>query len=278
MTSEPQRAAIRVVLICHAGAELHRRGIARWLASFSTLAGIVEIHEPSSTLWRRVRRELARVGFLRFLDVLAFRLYSRVVLARRDNAFMRSALQSLETAYPGSDAPEIRVASPNSVDAEAFIRDAKPDLVLALCKNILAERVFSIPRAGTFVLHPGICPEYRNAHGCFWALAARDLGNVGVTLLRIDRGIDTGPIFGYYRYAFDESRESHTIIQHRSVLENLDAIAGRLRAVVNGEARAIPVEGRRSAVWGQPWLTQHVRWKWSAAAERYHATDSARVS
>src|SRR5436309_328007 len=29
----------------------------------------------------------------------------------------------------------------------------------------------SLPARGTFVLHTGICPEYRNAHGCFWALA-----------------------------------------------------------------------------------------------------------
>ena len=39
---------------------------------------------------------------------------------------------------------------------------------------------------GTFVMHPGICPEYRNAHGCFWALANRDLARVGMTLLRAD--------------------------------------------------------------------------------------------
>jgi len=44
-------------------------------------------------------------------------------------------------------------------------------------------------RSAAFVLHPGICPEYRNAHGCFWALVNRDLARVGVTLLRADRGV-----------------------------------------------------------------------------------------
>ena len=51
-------------------------------------------------------------------------------------------------------------------------------------------------------MHPGICPEYRNAHGCFWALANRDLNKVGMTLLRIDKGVDTGPTFGYYTYPY----------------------------------------------------------------------------
>jgi len=36
-------------------------------------------------------------------------------------------------------------------------------------------------------MHPGICPEYRNSHGCFWALANDDPERVGVTLLQIDK-------------------------------------------------------------------------------------------
>src|ERR671934_1169073 len=74
---------MRTLLICHEGAPLHEEGLARWLASFSTLAGIVVLREPPRTLWRRVRREIRRVGVLRFLDVLAFRLYYRVAHARR---------------------------------------------------------------------------------------------------------------------------------------------------------------------------------------------------
>ena len=69
---------------------------------------------------------------------------------------------------------------------------------------ILKRTIFEIPRAGTFVLHPGICPEYRNAHGCFWALANRDLDRVGMTLLRVDAGIDTGPVYLHGTCDFDE--------------------------------------------------------------------------
>src|SRR5678809_621983 len=85
------------------------------------------------------------------------------------------------------------------------------------------------PRVGTFVLHPGICPEYRNAHGCFWALANRDLGNVGMSLLKIDAGVDTGPVYGYYRCDFDEKSETHVVIQERVVFDNLDELADKFR-------------------------------------------------
>ena len=117
-------------------------------------------------------------------------------------------------------------------------------------------------------MHPGITPEYRNSHGCFWALANRDLERVGMTLLKIDAGVDTGPVYGYFTYEFDERRESHIVIQKRMVLENLDAVRDQLVAVQRGEAEAIPTEGRTSAAWGQPWLSKYVRWKLAARAAR----------
>jgi len=156
-------------------------------------------------------------------------------------------------------------ASPNSAESEKFIREAAPDIVIARCKTLLAERIFSIPRTGTFVMHPGICPEYRNAHGCFWALARRDLDRVGMTLLRIDRGVDTGPVFGYFTYPYDERSDSHIVIQDRVVFDNLEAIRAKLEEIYRGEAAPIPTAGRKSAAWGQPWLTQYFAWKRSAA-------------
>jgi methionyl-tRNA formyltransferase len=136
--------------------------------------------------------------------------------------------------------------------------------VVARCKVLLKEGVFSIPRAGTFVLHPGICPEYRNAHGCFWALANGDTERVGVTLLRIDRGVDTGPVFGYYSYAYDARRESHVVIQQRSLFENLDAVRTRFEEIARGEAAPILTTGRQSRAWGQPWLSAYMRLRTNA--------------
>jgi methionyl-tRNA formyltransferase len=260
-TEAPRRP--RVALICRHDAPLHVEGVTRWIASWATLAGVVIVHEPGGLLWKRLKRERRRVGLPRLADVLAFRAYYRVALAKRDESWKREQLESLTRRYPatGPEVPVLRTPSPNSADAERFLREAQPDLVLALCKNILKESVFSIPRHGTFVCHPGICPEYRNAHGCFWALASDDTEHVGMTLLRIDRGIDTGPVFGYFSYPFDEVRESHIVIQHRVLLDNLDALADTLRRIVSGRAETIPTTTRPSHEWGQPWLTKYLRWK-----------------
>lgn len=257
---------LRTLLICHHDAPLHYDGMARWLASWSELTGIVILEERPGLLWRRLRREARRVGTLRVLDVLAFRLYYKAMLAGRDAAWLDRALSGLEARYAAvpSSIPVIRSHSVNTAEVEHFIRQHAPDVALALCKQIIRPGVFTVPTHGTFVLHPGICPEYRNAHGCFWALANRDLSRVGMTLLRIDRGVDTGPIFGYFSYAFDERAESHIVIQHRVLLENLAAIAERLRVIAAGDATPIPVGGRTSGEWGQPWLSRYLRWQRAA--------------
>lgn len=262
---------MRTLIICHAEAALDREGLARWLGSFSDYAGTIVVREPRSRTRRRVAREIARVGLGRFLDVIAFRAYYRLAHAARDREWEREAIDRLRARFPERPtAPELVTASPNSAEAEAFLRESQPDLVIARCKTLLAERIFSIPRLGTFVIHPGICPEYRNAHGCFWALASGEPDNVGTTLLRIDRGVDTGAVFGYFRIDVDPPlRESHVVIQHRAALEHLDRIRQALQEIEVGRATPLDTSGRRSATWGQPWLSAYLRMrKFQASAVR----------
>src|SRR6187455_3396648 len=134
----------RVALICHHDAPLHFEGLARWIASWATLTGSVIVREPDGLLWKRLKRERRRVGLARLADVLAFRTYYRFALARRDEAWKREQLQSLTQRFPafGADVPVLRTPSPNSAESERFLREAQPDIVLALCKNILKESVF----------------------------------------------------------------------------------------------------------------------------------------
>jgi folate-dependent phosphoribosylglycinamide formyltransferase PurN len=256
------------VLICHHDEPLNRYGMARWLASWTDLAAVVVVREPASRMRQRVRRELERIGPWRFLDMMAFRVYQRVVLASADEAEERTLLRRLEQRFPElpTSTRLVETTSPNSSDVETLLQTLKPTFMVARCKTILRESIYSAPRHGTFVMHPGICPEYRNAHGCFWALASRDLEHVGMTLLRVDAGVDTGAVYGYFTSAFDERRESHTVIQERVVFENLDAIRETLERVIDGTAPTIDTTGRASRAWGQPWMSSYARWKRLACA------------
>lgn len=260
-----------VVLICHEEDRLDRDGLASWLASTMKLAGLLIIRDEPGRLWRAARREIRRVGPLRFLDVVAFRVYARVALASRDAAWADETLARLRAVYPArlDEVPQLVVSSPNSAEARAFLKHLRPDIAIARCKMILKREIFEIPRVGTFVMHPGICPEYRNAHGCFWALANRDFDRVGMTLLRVDPGIDTGPVYLHGTCDYDEVRDSHSVIQYRAVFDNLDAIGRTLIALHRGaEVQPVATAGRRSAEWGQPRLTDYMRWKLAARRDQ----------
>ncbi len=258
-----QQLRPKIALICHADDALNREGLAMWLASWADLVGIVAIQEPSRRARQRIRREVRRVGCWRFLDVLAFRLYAKLFQARSDRNWEQQRLTTMRHQYGAlpTTIPTLITDSPNSSAAQEFLQQTQPDLVIARCKTLLAERIFSIPPAGTFVMHPGICPRYRNAHGVFWALANDDAEHAGMTLLKIDRGVDTGPVFGYFHCAMDPLAESHIVIQHRTVFDNLAAIAARLQQILEGQAVPVDTRGEPSGEWGQPWLTAYWRYR-----------------
>lgn len=258
---------MKTLLICHEDALLDRDGMARWLASFSESAGIVVLREKGGRKLKRVRREIERVGLPRFFDVTAFRVYYRLFLANDDKRWEDEKLAELRAVYPEANAPVLITHSPNSKEAENFIKAQNPDIVIARCKVILNKRIFSLANVGTFVMHPGVCPEYRNAHGCFWALVRGDFEKVGMTLLKVDEGVDTGKIYGFYGYPFDSRNETHARIQTRVVLDNLPRLKDKLLEIAAGQAATIDVAGRESGVWGHPWLTRYIAWKRRARRE-----------
>lgn len=252
--------------MCHEDDELDREGLAAWLASSMRLAGIILLREPAVRRLTKIRRELRRVGFWRLFDVLAFRIYYRAKFARGDAQWIAREIDRLRKHYRGSphSADILITSNPNSNEVGRFLERVHPDLMLIRSKYLLKQRIFMIPEFGTYVLHPGICPEYRNAHGCFWALANRDLEHVGMTLLRVDSGVDTGPILLQASYPYDEVNETHRVIQYRVILENLERITRCLIESVRRGIHPLNIEARTSNTWGQPWLSAYLKWKRAA--------------
>jgi methionyl-tRNA formyltransferase len=253
---------MKTALICHHDEILNREGVARFLASVSDLVLIIVIEEPRGMLWKRLKRERKRVGLLRLLDVVAYRIYHRIKWAKKDQAHEAEMMDTLVRKYPAvsGSTRSLTVKSPNSKVVREALTELNPDVVIARCKSILSPSVFEIPAKGTYVIHPGICPEYRNSHGCFWAIVNGDFDLVGATFLRIDQGIDTGPVFAHYYACYDTATESHITIQDRVVIDNLESIIRKLEEIVDGKEQAVDVTGRHSSVWGQPWLTKALSW------------------
>ena len=264
---------MRSVLICQHDSLLVREIMPRWLASFTDLAGVLVIREPRGHRLAKVKRSLRQQGLWGTIDLLAYRLFHRLRHGAGDRQQEARIRETHGAIYPSVpyQVPMLEVSSPNSTEAQAFIQSCQPEIMLACCKHILKPAIFEQASQGTYVMHPGICPEYRNAHGCFWALVNGDMERVGMTLLKIDRGIDTGPVYGYFSAPFDEVQESHLAIQRRMTYSNLHRVQRVLEQINAGVAEPISTAGHSSAVWGQPTLSSYWKWKRAAKLRQEHA-------
>lgn len=277
---------MRIVLICHDNnnssekglgkllatfthfddPNLNYEGMSRWLSSFSELVGIVVLRQKSERIWRAVKHEIRRIGYIRFIDVLLFRVFYWLVESKKDRIWEREEMDKLRMKFPEipENIPRLYSGSPNTKEVEGFLKKFKPDIIIFRCKELVSEKIFSIPPKGSFVMHYGICPEYRNGNGCFWALAKEDFNKFGMTLLKADKGIDTGNVYGYFSYVYNEIEETPVIMGHKVVFENLHLLKNKLLDIFYGKATAIDTKGRASKVWGQPWLSEYIRWKCKA--------------
>jgi methionyl-tRNA formyltransferase len=76
---------------------------------------------------------------------------------------------------------------------EAYL-ELRPDLViLAFVTDLIPETLLDIPPLGTICYHPSLLPRHRGASGINWAVIQGD-SRTGLTILWVDKGIDTGPI------------------------------------------------------------------------------------
>lgn len=113
---------------------------------------------------------------------------SSAILARRAGARLGETQRVAEEA----GAPVVWVRS--TAEAAAALRAAAPDLAVAACFPWrLPALVLAVPPLGILNVHPSLLPAGRGAEPLFWTLR-RGERITGVTVHRMDPGLDTGPI------------------------------------------------------------------------------------
>ncbi|QSB13104.1 hypothetical protein JQS43_15815 [Natronosporangium hydrolyticum] len=106
-------------------------------------------------------------------------------------------------AYAVSKLTGVIEALPTDVDLllpadQAGLADSlaghRPDLLVLYGFNwILPREVYQLPTFGTVNIHPSLLPRYRGPAPVHWAIRNGD-PETGVTVHRVDDGVDTGPI------------------------------------------------------------------------------------
>jgi len=94
-------------------------------------------------------------------------------------------------------AHQIRVLQPQKVSDDHFcsqIREMKPDMAIVVAfGQILKRNLLTIPGWGVINIHASLLPKYRGAAPIQWAILNSE-SKTGLTVMRMDEGLDTGPI------------------------------------------------------------------------------------
>jgi folate-dependent phosphoribosylglycinamide formyltransferase PurN len=143
----------------------------------------------------------------------------------------------------------------------AHLRSLRPDLGLVFACYLLRRTLFAIPRLGTLNLHLGRPPEFRGSSPGFYELLS-GVPEVGVTVHRVDDGLDSGPIVLQCGFPLDlapaDDPMRYLARLQREVLVPAGAamMAEAVRLLARGEAVEVPQApggGRphRRATWAQ---------------------------
>jgi methionyl-tRNA formyltransferase len=97
---------------------------------------------------------------------------------------------------------QLSVLQPLKAREENFfgqLRELKPDLMVVVAYGqILPQRLLDLPRYGCLNVHTSLLPKYRGAAPIQWAMADGE-PETGVTIMRMDAGLDTGPVLATRR-------------------------------------------------------------------------------
>ncbi|MFO0749398.1 MAG: methionyl-tRNA formyltransferase [Myxococcota bacterium] len=135
---------------------------------------------------------------------------------------------------------------PEATGSKAFrdwVASHRPDVaVVAAFGHILGPKALAIPRLGCVNVHVSLLPRWRGASPIQRAVEAGD-AETGVSIMRMDAGMDTGPVYAMERLAIAPTDTAETLAARaaelggRALLPVLDALdAGTAVATPQSES------------------------------------------
>jgi methionyl-tRNA formyltransferase len=109
---------------------------------------------------------------------------------------------------------QLPVLQPEKASNPEFIEQLaawQPELIaVAAFGQILPQQILDLPRHGCLNVHTSLLPKYRGAAPIQWAILNGD-AETGVTIMKIDVGLDTGDILAMERTPIDAADNSQTL-------------------------------------------------------------------
>jgi methionyl-tRNA formyltransferase len=124
-------------------------------------------------------------------------------------------------------------------DSVARIAAERPDLIVVVAYgHILPKSILDIPAHGCINVHASLLPKYRGAAPINWAVVRGETAT-GVTVMKMDVGMDTGPMLLAREIPIGGDDTAETLFPRISLL-GAEALLEALRRFREGTLREIP--------------------------------------
>ncbi|HEX4475898.1 MAG TPA: methionyl-tRNA formyltransferase [Polyangiaceae bacterium] len=147
---------------------------------------------------------------------------------------------------------------------DEWLRAREPDVAVVLAYGrILPPAVLAAPRHGCMNLHASLLPRYRGAAPIQWAII-RGETETGISLMQMDEGLDTGPVFSVRKTPLGPDDDAATLGARLSELA-AEVVELDLPEAVAGIVHAVP-QNNDAATFAPPLTREHGRITWDATA------------
>ena len=126
----------------------------------------------------------------------------------------------------------------------AMLQQIAPELIVVVAYGqILPPTILNIPRLGCVNVHTSILPKFRGAAPIQWALLNGE-SKTGVTIMKMDEGLDTGPILQIKETPITDADDAQTLHDRLAQL-GAEIIVPTIEAYAVGriQPQAQPAEG-----------------------------------
>jgi methionyl-tRNA formyltransferase len=148
---------------------------------------------------------------------------------------------------------------------EYFQRMAPDVVVIIAYGQIIPQRLIDIPRLGWINLHGSLLPKYRGAAPIHWAVANGEK-RTGLTTMKIDAGLDTGPMLLKYETQIG-TEETSPDLYVRLAEAGAPLVAATIRGLADGSVVPAPQDNSLATL-APPLKKEDGKVDWSFAAQQ----------
>lgn len=143
--------------------------------------------------------------------------------------------------------PVIQPEKIRTPDFAAWVRSANADVALVMAYGrILPPAVLAAPRRGCLNLHASLLPRYRGAAPITWSIV-RGETETGISLMQMDEGCDTGPVFTMHKIPIGEDMTADELAAELAKL-GASVVREDLVRVVEGALVAEPQDSAQATM------------------------------